>query len=48
MPDLTARIFDLIRAIKNYSYIGQMPIQEVDDKRSSGKGVSKTARPLPV
>jgi signal transduction histidine kinase len=30
MIDSTARIFDLIRAIKDYSYMDQMPIQEVD------------------
>ena len=30
MVDSTARIFDLIRAIKDYSYMDQMPIQEVD------------------
>jgi signal transduction histidine kinase len=30
MLDSTARIFDLIRAIKDYSYMDQMPIQEVD------------------
>jgi signal transduction histidine kinase len=29
MIDSTARIFDLIRAIKDYSYLDQMPIQEV-------------------
>jgi signal transduction histidine kinase len=29
MVDSTARIFDLIRAIKDYSYLDQMPIQEV-------------------
>jgi signal transduction histidine kinase len=30
MLDSTARIFDLIRAIKDYSYLDQAPIQEVD------------------
>jgi signal transduction histidine kinase len=30
MLDSTVRIFDLIRAIKDYSYMDQMPIQEVD------------------
>ena len=30
MLDSTARIFDLIRAIKDYSYMDQAPIQEVD------------------
>jgi signal transduction histidine kinase len=30
MIDSTARIFDLIRAIKDYSYMDQAPIQEVD------------------
>jgi signal transduction histidine kinase len=30
MVDSTARIFELIRAIKDYSYMDQMPIQEVD------------------
>ena len=30
MLDSTARIFDLIRAIKDYSYMGQAPIQEID------------------
>ena len=32
--DSTARIFDLIRAIKDYSYMDQMPIQEVDIPQS--------------
>lgn len=30
MLDSTARIFDLIRAIKDYSYLDQAPIQDVD------------------
>jgi signal transduction histidine kinase len=30
MLDSTARIFDLIRAIKDYSYMDQAPIQEID------------------
>lgn len=30
MIDSTARIFDLIRAIKDYSYMDQAPIQEID------------------
>lgn len=30
MLDSTARIFDLIRAIKDYSYMDQAPIQDVD------------------
>ncbi|TCK75272.1 sensor histidine kinase [Acidipila rosea] len=30
MLDSTARIFDLMRAIKDYSYMDQAPIQEVD------------------
>ncbi|HEY0786396.1 MAG TPA: ATP-binding protein [Acidobacteriaceae bacterium] len=30
MIDATARIFDLIRAIKDYSYMDQAPIQEID------------------
>lgn len=30
MLDATARIFDLIRAIKDYSYLDQAPIQQVD------------------
>jgi len=30
MLDSTARIFDLIRAIKDYSYMDQAPIQELD------------------
>ena len=34
MIDSTARIFDLIRAIKDYSYMDQMPIQEVDVPQS--------------
>jgi signal transduction histidine kinase len=34
MLDSTARIFDLIRAIKDYSYMDQMPIQEVDIPQS--------------
>ena len=34
MLDSTARIFDLIRAIKDYSYMDQMPIQEVDVPQS--------------
>jgi signal transduction histidine kinase len=34
MIDSTARIFDLIRAIKDYSYMDQMPIQEVDIPQS--------------
>jgi signal transduction histidine kinase len=34
MIDSTARIFDLIRAINDYSYMDQMPIQEVDVPQS--------------
>lgn len=34
MVDSTARIFDLIRAIKDYSYMDQAPIQEVDIPQS--------------
>ncbi len=34
MIDSTARIFDLIRAIKDYSYMDQAPIQEVDIPKS--------------
>jgi signal transduction histidine kinase len=34
MIDSTARIFDLIRAIKDYSYMDQMPIQDVDVPQS--------------
>jgi signal transduction histidine kinase len=34
MVDSTARIFDLIRAIKDYSYMDQMPIQEVEIPQS--------------
>jgi signal transduction histidine kinase len=34
MLDSTARIFDLIRAIKDYSYMDQAPIQEVDVPQS--------------
>jgi signal transduction histidine kinase len=30
MLDSTSRIFDLIRAIKDYSYMDQAPIQEID------------------
>jgi signal transduction histidine kinase len=30
MVDSTARIFDLIKAIKDYSYMDQTPIQEID------------------
>ena len=30
MIDSTARIFDLIKAIKDYSYMDQAPIQEID------------------
>jgi signal transduction histidine kinase len=30
MLDATARIFDLIKAIKDYSYMDQAPIQEID------------------
>jgi signal transduction histidine kinase len=30
MLDATARIFDLIRAVKDYSYMDQAPIQEID------------------
>ena len=37
MIDSTARIFDLIRAIKDYSYMDQMPIQEVDIPSGPGK-----------
>ncbi len=33
MLDSTARIFDLIRAIKDYSYMDQAPIQEVDVRK---------------
>lgn len=34
MLDSTARIFDLIRAIKDYSYMDQAPIQEVDVRQA--------------
>jgi signal transduction histidine kinase len=34
MLDSTARIFDLIRAIKDYSYMDQAPIQNVDVPQS--------------
>jgi signal transduction histidine kinase len=34
MLDSTARIFDLIRAIKDYSYMDQAPIQDVDVRQS--------------
>ena len=34
MLDSTARIFDLIRAIKDYSYMDQAPIQEIDIPQS--------------
>jgi signal transduction histidine kinase len=34
MLDSTARIFDLIRAIKDYSYMDQAPIQDVDVPQS--------------
>lgn len=34
MLDATARIFDLIRAIKDYSYMDQAPIQEVDVRQA--------------
>jgi signal transduction histidine kinase len=34
MLDSTARIFDLIRAIKDYSYLDQAPIQEVDVRQA--------------
>jgi signal transduction histidine kinase len=34
MLDSTARIFDLITAIKDYSYMDQAPIQEVDVPQS--------------
>ncbi len=34
MLDSTARIFDLIRAIKDYSFMDQAPIQEVDVRQS--------------
>jgi signal transduction histidine kinase len=33
MIDSTARIFDLIKAIKDYSYMDQVPIQEIDIPR---------------
>jgi signal transduction histidine kinase len=33
MIDSTARIFDLIKAIKDYSYMDQAPIQEIDIPR---------------
>lgn len=34
MLDSTARIFDLIRAIKDYSYLDQAPIQEIDVRQA--------------
>jgi signal transduction histidine kinase len=34
MLDSTARIFDLIRAIKDYSYMDQAPIQDIDVPQS--------------
>ena len=34
MVNSTARIFDLIRAIKDYSYMDQAPIQEIDIPQS--------------
>jgi signal transduction histidine kinase len=34
MLDSTARIFDLIRAIKDYSYMDQAPIQEIDVRQA--------------
>ncbi|AXC10456.1 sensory box histidine kinase [Acidisarcina polymorpha] len=34
MIDSTARIFDLIKAIKDYSYMDQAPIQEIDVPRA--------------
>lgn len=34
MLESTARIFDLIRAIKDYSYLDQAPIQEVDVRQA--------------
>jgi signal transduction histidine kinase len=34
MLDSTARIFDLIRAIKDYSYMDQAPIQELDVRQA--------------
>ena len=34
MLDSTARIFDLIRAIKDYSYMDQAPIQDIDVRHS--------------
>lgn len=34
MLDSTARIFDLIRAIKDYSYLDQAPIQDVDVRQA--------------
>jgi signal transduction histidine kinase len=34
MLDSTARIFDLIRAIKDYSYMDQAPIQDVDVRQA--------------
>src|SRR6185312_16856371 len=34
MLDSTARIFDLISAIKDYSYMDQAPIQDVDVPQS--------------
>jgi len=34
MLDSTARIFDLIRAIKDYSYMDQAPIQEIDVRQT--------------
>ena len=35
MLDSTARIFDLIRAIKDYSYMDQAPIQEIDVRQGA-------------
>ncbi len=46
MLDSTARIFDLIRAIKDYSYMDQMPIQEVDVPAESGKHAGHGRLPL--
>ena len=37
MLDSTDRIFDLIRAIKDYSYMDQAPIQEIDIRQGPRK-----------
>jgi signal transduction histidine kinase len=43
MLDATARIFDLIAAIKDYSYMDQAPIQEID----IAQGLESTLAMLP-